>query len=109
SLEESVFVLARRWDEIEDPQAFIIGVVRRQILRLLRSRRSHREVSVDEAALAQVEGGGDLQAQAESRHDVRALLAVLPARGAQIVELRYGEGLSSREIAEELSARHALI
>ena len=102
-LQEALLVLVRRWDEIEEPQYFVVGVVRRQILSLLRRRRSHREVSVDEASLEQIDGGEDPQALADSRHDVRALLSVLPARGGQIVEMRYGEGLSSREIAAELS------
>jgi RNA polymerase sigma factor (sigma-70 family) len=101
--QEALLVLVRRWDEIADPQAFLFGVVRNQILSLLRRRRSHREVSVDESSLEQIEAPDDPQAQADSRHDVRALLSVLPARGGQIVEMRYGEGLSSREIAEEMS------
>jgi RNA polymerase sigma factor (sigma-70 family) len=102
-LQEALLVLVRRWDEIEEPQYFVVGVVRRQILSLLRRRRSHREVSVDEASLEQIDGGEDPQALADSRHDLCALLSVLPARGGQIVEMRYGEGLSSREIAAELS------
>jgi RNA polymerase sigma factor (sigma-70 family) len=102
-LQEALMVMVRRWGDIDDPDAFLLGVVRRLILNMLRRRRSRREVNVEEAVLAAVPSADSAAAQAECRHDVETLLAALPERGGRIVEMRYGEELSSREIADQLS------
>jgi RNA polymerase sigma factor (sigma-70 family) len=102
-VQEALLVMVKRWAEIAEPEAFLFGVVRRQILNLLRRRRNHKEVSVEESMLATLATTAAEQTQAECRHDVATLLATLPERSSRIVELRYGEELSSREIAEELS------
>jgi RNA polymerase sigma factor (sigma-70 family) len=102
-LQEALLVLVRRWPEVAEPEPFLLGVVRRQMLNHLRRQRNHREVSVDEAELVARDSGESCHARAECRHDVAALLATLPERGGRIVELRYGEELSSQEIAEEMS------
>jgi RNA polymerase sigma factor (sigma-70 family) len=102
-VQEAMLVMLRRWTEIEEPAQFLLGTVRNKMLALLRRRRALREVHVDESSLEQIGGVHLPQSETDCRFDVATLLSILPERGGQIVELRYGEGLSSREIAAELS------
>jgi RNA polymerase sigma factor (sigma-70 family) len=99
-LQDAVVVVLRRWEEIDDPRAFLLGVVKRQIFQLFRKRRAENHVQFDEMLLEEV--GCCPQRAVEARQDARKLLATLPERSGRIVEMRYGEELASREIASLL-------
>jgi RNA polymerase sigma-70 factor (ECF subfamily) len=63
-------------------------------------RRSGREVSLD--AVSERPGGGDPEADAIRRSDferLSSLLAELPERERELLALKYGAGLTNREIA----------
>lgn len=98
-LQEALLALVRKWGEVQSPETYLIATVRRQIFSFLRRRAAERCVYVDRAGLEELAGGHCPQIGVECRRDVGRLLARLPRRAARIVALRYGEGLSSREIA----------
>ena len=101
-LQEALVVVLRRWQTIDDPPAFLLGTVRMCILNHRRKLQLERCVPLEAEHLDRLGGGECPQRQVDSRHDVRKLLARLPGRSRQIVALRYGDGLSPREIAQAL-------
>ncbi|HVT14724.1 MAG TPA: sigma-70 family RNA polymerase sigma factor [Thermoanaerobaculia bacterium] len=98
-LQEALLALVRKWPEVQSPEGYLIATVRRQILLFLRRRAADRCVFVDRADLEQMAGGHSPLVKVECRRDAGRLLARLPRRAAHILALRYGQGLSSHEIA----------
>ena len=79
-------------------------------LDLLRRRKSAATEPLEQAA--SVSGGRSPEAEAAGRELVgllRAAIAELPPRAAEMFTLRYLEGLANREIAELLGASQALV
>jgi DNA-directed RNA polymerase specialized sigma24 family protein len=98
-LQEVFLSLLRHWEQVEDPESYLVGALRRTIAALVRRRAREPWVRVDPAVLPALAGGHCPQTVVECRRDARRLLARLPPRAARLVALRYGEELSSREIA----------
>jgi RNA polymerase sigma-70 factor (ECF subfamily) len=94
-----VFERALRKQEQFDPRrgevgAWLVGIARRCIADYF----DDRQVPVD--ALPDREAPGDLAADADRRLDMDRVLAVLSERDRELVALRYGSDLTSRQIGE---------
>jgi RNA polymerase sigma factor (sigma-70 family) len=98
-VQEALIVVVQRWEEIDDPPGFFLGTLKHRIQTHFRRRRNDRCVSMDEASLERVGGGESPQRQVECRKDAQKLLSLLPERSGQILEMRYVDELSPREIA----------
>jgi RNA polymerase sigma factor (sigma-70 family) len=103
-LQEAQMILLRRFrytQDVTDPPSFLCGTVKNGIQRHFERQRRERCVRVDAARLEGLGGSACPQRQSDSRHNARKLLARLPRRSRRIVEMRYGPGLSSRDIARQ--------
>jgi RNA polymerase sigma factor (sigma-70 family) len=100
-LQEAALVVLIRWESIEEPDAFLFGVVKRQISRLARKRRVENSVQFDDMVVQELAVDCP-QVAVDAEQDARKLLARLPERCRRIVEMRYCDELSSQEIASML-------
>jgi RNA polymerase sigma factor (sigma-70 family) len=81
-----------------DAIAWLFGIARRCVTETLRTRAETDEVP-DSAA------PGDLEADAIRRLHLRAAIESLDERGRELIALRYGADLSTRQIAALLEVR----
>lgn len=97
------FVRAVRYRDRYDPRqgepiAWLVGIARRCIYDA--SLRPRRETAAGEPPV-----GGDLEGEVISRMTLASALAALSPSDRDLVALRYGADLSSREIARVLEMR----
>lgn len=98
----AVFERAVRYRKAYDaskgtPIAWMIGIARTQIAEQ-QARRTHLTLEPTEVADA-----GDLETTSLDRLSVRDAVRALDGRSRELVALRYGVGLSTREIAAEMN------
>ncbi|HVT58569.1 MAG TPA: sigma-70 family RNA polymerase sigma factor [Thermoanaerobaculia bacterium] len=101
-MQEAMVVMVRRWEEIKQPERYLFGTVWRLIQVLIRRRLREKWVELDEELLGEAALVSSAARSVEAREDARRLLALLPERAGLIVEMRYGQELSEREIAAVL-------
>jgi RNA polymerase sigma factor (sigma-70 family) len=95
--QEALVIVFERWHRIHDPAAFLLGTVRNLALMQRRRQQGERQVRFE---LGQVEPAAAVpQRQVDCQLDARQLLARLPPGARRIVTMRYGEELSSRDVA----------
>ncbi|HUG53267.1 MAG TPA: RNA polymerase sigma factor [Vicinamibacteria bacterium] len=105
---QTVFLrLARQGGSIamNNPPSYLYRAAVNSALDLLRSRRDHRTVPIEEASSAPdgATAAPDRRHEgAEVRRRLRQALAALPPRAAEIFALRYLEGEANRDIARML-------
>jgi len=81
---------------------WMAAIVRNEVIDRLRRRA--RLPMVDLAAAEQLASGEDVAATVELHEALAQALARLPARDRQVLALRFGQGLTNREIARLLDA-----
>jgi RNA polymerase sigma-70 factor (ECF subfamily) len=81
-----------------DPGAWLVGIARRCVDRILAAR-------VPLAEPREADAGIDLEDEALTRLELAAALAGLSEHDRELVALRYGADLSARQIAELLESR----
>jgi RNA polymerase sigma factor (sigma-70 family) len=101
-LQEALLVVVGCWRMIDDPLPFLLGTVKHRIQAYLQQRRGERAALVELARRQALVAGDVPQRRVDSREDARRLLAQLPDGSRRIVAMRYGAGLSSREVAHQL-------
>jgi RNA polymerase sigma factor (sigma-70 family) len=106
-LQDSLLIVLGHWREIRDPERYLWGTVRQQIQQLRRRHALFVLLSLDEEAIARLAPVDSPHEASDLRLDVETLLGRLTARSRQVVELRYGEQLSAREVAALLGGSEA--
>jgi RNA polymerase sigma-70 factor (ECF subfamily) len=81
---------------------WMAAIVRNEVIDRLRRRT--RLPTADLAAAEQLASGGEIEATVEQHEALAQALAQLPARDRQVLALRFGQGLTNREIARLLDA-----
>lgn len=87
------------------PRSWILGIVRNRAIDSLRSKSRRRE---DVSRTGEVEpvapdGVEDIAEARETKRELKRMMAGLPQRQRQVLELGYFRGLSQAEIARQLS------
>lgn len=109
-LQDTLLTLLYKWDSVHNPEAWLIGTLRRRCIMYWRHRRSRLHEAVDEAILELIaEGDSPSQETAMLRRDLEMTLAQLPSRCRAMLRLRYGLGLKPDEIAERLGYRQSSV
>lgn len=109
-LQQSLLALVYQWERIRDPEAWIVGTLRKTCLLYWRERRRRLYDAVDSAVLEWIaEPERPDQERGELRHDFESLIAKLPPRCQALLRLRYRYGLEPLEVAEHLGYRPSSI
>ena len=105
-IQQTLMALVDGWDGVRDPEAWILGAVRKKCLMYWRTRRRRIYEAVDDGLL---EWLAEPELPAQERwvleSDLAAMVARLPERYRSVLRLRYGLGYGPREVAHRLGYR----
>jgi len=102
-VQEALVSTIQKWDEIQDPEAWLMVTLRNRCVVYWRKRRNALYNSVDTAILELLsEPVAAPQEKAELLWDLNNLLEELPTRCRKLLRLRYGLGFDSAEVAEQM-------
>ena len=105
-LQETFFTLVFKWDNIRNPEAWLLSTLRNRCVSYWRRRGESRFEAVDAKILDILAGPqAPPQERSELRHDLNAALARLPEQERRVLRLRYGLGCESAEIAQTTRLR----
>lgn len=109
-IQETLLSLVCREEELESPDAWMIAGLRYRCLMYWRSQRRCLWRTVDQTLLEVLAAPEPPTAdRLDIAHDVRKMLPQIPQRCRSVLELRYGEGLRPKEVAQELGYRDSSI
>jgi RNA polymerase sigma factor (sigma-70 family) len=102
-VQEALVSTIQKWDEIQDPEAWLLVTLRNRCVVYWRKRRTSLYSSVDAAILELLsEPVTAPQESSDLRWDLQNLIDELPPRCRTLLRLRYGLGYDSAEVAEQM-------
>jgi len=102
-MQEALISTIQKWEQINDPEAWLLITLRNRCVVYWRKRRSSLYSTVDAAILELIsEPQAAPQEKAELRWDLNLLLQALPPRCQKLLRLRYALGYDSDEVAAEM-------
>jgi RNA polymerase sigma factor (sigma-70 family) len=108
--QQTLMALVHRWDQVRNPEAWVVGALRKNCLMYWRSHRRRIYDAVDTSVLewlAAPELPGQERRDLES--DLNSALARLPERYRSVLRLRFGLGYKPPEVARRLGYRTSSI
>lgn len=105
-LQEALVAAVHKWQEIQDPEAWLMVTLRNRCLIYWRKRRDSVMSTVDQTILELMSKPQEPpQSRKELLWDLDTLLEGVPDRCRDLLRLRYRLGLSSAEAASRLGLR----
>lgn len=105
-LQEALVAAVHKWEEIQDPEAWLMVTLRNRCLIYWRRQRDNVFSNVDQTLLELlVKPQEPPQERAELHWDLETLLEEVPERCRRLLRMRYGLGLSSAETANRIGLR----
>jgi RNA polymerase sigma factor (sigma-70 family) len=102
-VQEAILDALRKWDTIRQKDAWLLGTVRFKCSNYWKRRRGDRVEAFDLAELEELSGPqAPDQEQKEISMDLRSLTRGVDGRHRAALWLRFGVGLSTTEIAQQL-------
>lgn len=102
-LQETLYALIFKWDSVRKPDAWFLSTLERRCSIYWQKREESLFEAVDATILdALAAPEAPAQQQAELRHDLNVALHRLSERHRNVLQLRFGLGCKSSEIAEKL-------
>lgn len=105
-IQQTLMALMGCWGEVRDPEAWIVGTVRKKCLMYWRGRRRRIYDAVDDTLL---EWLAEPELPAQERwvleSDLAQVMGRLPERYRSLLRLRFGLGYGPREVALRLGYR----
>ena len=102
-LQEVFLAALNRWDSIENKEAWMIGTLRNRCARYWRGRRASVLEAVDSSVLEVLsEPQPAPQERAALVWDLETVIESLSVRHRAVLWLRFGLGLSTEEVADQL-------
>ncbi len=102
-VQDALITTIQKWESIQDPEAWIVVTLRNRCVIYWRKRRNSVYNSVDSAILELLtEPVTAPQERQELLWDLNSLLDELPDRCRKLLQLRYGLGYDSSEVAREM-------
>jgi RNA polymerase sigma factor (sigma-70 family) len=109
-IQNTLLALVFRWNQIRNPDAWVVGAVKKNCLMYWRSRRRRLYDTVDGPVLEWLAGGErPSQERRDLKSDLGVLLDRLPRRYRTVLHLRFGLGYDSREVARRMGYRRSSI
>ena len=109
-LQDAQLTLLYKWEQIQSPEAWLVGTLRKKCIVYWRKRRSRMVEAVDAAILDVLskperpsQHGGDLA------RDLQRVIVKLPQRCQSLLRLRYGLGYGPTEVALRMGYRPSSI
>ncbi|MFW6012161.1 MAG: sigma-70 family RNA polymerase sigma factor [bacterium] len=102
-LQDTLFALVYKWDGIRNPEAWLLATLDNRC-KIYRNHRDEEQVeAVDLGRLDALAGPqAPPQEQTELRQDLTSAVSRLPAPYRDVLQLRYGLGWKSSEVAAQL-------
>lgn len=109
-LQQAFLAFLYRIDSVNDPERWLLGVLRKKCLMYWRSQRRRLDEAMDVERLEWL-ATPELppQEKQDRARDLASLLGRLPPRCRSLVHLRYGLGLEPQEVATVLGYRPSSI
>lgn len=102
-LQEALVALVYKWDAVRNPEAWLLATLQSRCAIYWRRRREDPLDAVDVASLDALAGPqAPAQRAAELRHDLNAAFCRLSEPHRSLLQLRFGLGCESAEIAAAL-------
>jgi RNA polymerase sigma-70 factor (ECF subfamily) len=102
-LQDTLLSTVRKWDEIQETEAWLLATLRNRCIVYWRRRRNTLHQAVDTALLEMLSRPvAAPQERAALVWDLNRALETLPRRCRTVLRLRYGLGLAPAEVAEEM-------
>lgn len=109
-VQEILTSFVRRFDRVHDNEAWLVSALKYQCLLYWRRRRQKLYQAVDSALLDALARPQPSPAQSyDLAHDLAKLLPKIPPRCREVLELRYGLGLTPKELASQLGYQHSSV
>jgi RNA polymerase sigma-70 factor (ECF subfamily) len=109
-LQQTLLVLLYQWDRVRDPEAWLVGTLRRQCLMYWRTQRRRIYSTVDSVLLECLSQPAEApQERADLFADLASVIERLPARCRTLFRLRFRLGYELPEVAEKLGYRASSI
>ena len=109
-VQEILISLVRRFATVQDPEAWLVTALKYQCFLYWRKRRSRLYDLVDDTLLEILAKPQACAAEAvDCSCDLERLLPKIPKRCRRILRLRYGLGLTPKELASELGYQRSSI
>ena len=102
-LQDTLFALVYKWDGIRNPEAWLLATLDNRC-KIYRNQHDEEQVeAVDLGRLDALAGPQTpTQERIELRHDLNSAVSRLPAQYRDVLQLRYGLGWKSSEVAAQL-------
>ncbi len=109
-IQQTLLALVYRQGTVRNPEAWLLGVVRKKCLMYWRSKRRRIDEPVGADLLEWLAGStGPPQEKSDLSRDLETLLACLPQRYRRLLKLRFFLGLEVDEVAQQLGYRSSSI
>ncbi len=109
-LQQTLLVLLYQWERVRDPEAWLVGTLRRHCLMYWRTQRRRIYSAVDATILEWLSNPVEPpQERAELLCDLENLIGRLPLRCRSLLQLRFRLGYEPPEVAEKLGYRASSI
>lgn len=109
-LQQALLALLYQWERVQDPEAWMIGTLKRHCLMYWRKQRRQLYSAVDTALLEYLsEPAAPPQQRTELLYDLQNALGRIPSRCRSLLEMRFQLGYETAEIAERLGYRNSSI
>jgi len=109
-VQEILISFVRRFDRVQNNEAWLVSALKYQCLLYWRRRRKRLYQAVDSALLDALAEPQPSPAQRyDQAHDLANLLPKIPPRCRKVLELRYGLGMTPKELASKLGYQHSSI
>lgn len=109
-VQEILTSFVRRFDNVQNSEAWLVSALKYQCLLYWRRRRKRLYQAVDSALLDALAEPQPSPAQRyDQAHDLANLLPKIPPRCRKVLELRYGLGMTPKELASKLGYQHSSI
>src|SRR5690349_8561930 len=105
-LQQSLLALVYQWDRVRDPEAWLVGTLRRHCLMYWRTRRRRIYSAVDATLLECLSRPMEApQERSDLLSDLTGVIERLPERCRSLFRLRFRLGYEPPEVAEKLGYR----
>jgi RNA polymerase sigma factor (sigma-70 family) len=109
-LQQTLLVLLYQWERVRDPEAWLVGTLKRHCLMYWRTHRRRIYSAVDATILEWLSNPVEPpQERAELLCDLENLIGRLPSRCRSLLQLRFRLGYEPPEVAEKLGYRASSI